>query len=283
MNLRNICLLMFSVFLFTACNKDKDEPMLNFIFVFDENQQRLDNLGQPSPIPDGHAAQTPQIETMAAHYIELTPTMFTQIGEGEVVYQSHDTEKGGSLAIEFNKLNFAGNNEVFFSIPLKDVKNGNYDYIRVSLAYQKFDVALSAMNINLTGTLASFLGYNNYLEEIKIKDEKMNVYGNRSQGFWAFETTFSVDSGSAPVTTVPNPLAATSPIPPGSCLVTGIFAETLSISGNETNDIDVYVSLSVNNSFEWVDNNDNGIWEPLEGEFVVDMGIRGMKPYFIKR
>jgi hypothetical protein len=59
--------------------------------------------------------------------------------------------------------------------------------------------------------------------------------------------------------------------------VTGNFAEPLVITGSETEDIVVTLSLSSNQSFEWIDTNSNGIFEP-EFEQVVDMGLRGLIP-----
>jgi hypothetical protein len=52
----------------------------------------------------------------------------------------------------------------------------------------------------------------------------------------------------------------------------------LVITGNETSDIVVEVSLSTNKSFEWTEVVADGKWEPSKGEQVVDMGIRGMVP-----
>ena len=49
------------------------------------------------------------------------------------------------------------------------------------------------------------------------------------------------------------------------------------ITGNETEDIEIVVSLSTNQSFEWIDNGD-GYFEPAAGDVVVDMGIRGLIP-----
>lgn len=81
----------------------------------------------------------------------------------------------------------------------------------------------------------------------------------------------------AGATTVPNPLAGSSPIPAGSCVVTGPFTGALTITGNETKDVVVTVSLSINKSFEWKDTKANGKFDAREGETVVDMGIRGLK------
>ncbi len=90
-----------------------------------------------------------------------------------------------------------------------------------------------------------------------------------------------VNSGQAPAgaTTVVNPLFATSPIPAGSCVVTAAFANgKLKITGNEKKDIIVECSFSTNKSIEWKDLNPNGKWEPLKGEVLVDMGVRGLIP-----
>jgi hypothetical protein len=82
------------------------------------------------------------------------------------------------------------------------------------------------------------------------------------------------------VTTVPNPLHETSEIPDGSCVVTGKFANKLVITGSETKDVVVTLSLSVNKSFEWHEVVLDGKYEPAQGEYVVDMGLRGLIPSF---
>jgi hypothetical protein len=52
----------------------------------------------------------------------------------------------------------------------------------------------------------------------------------------------------------------------------------LTITGLETSDIIITVSLSTNKSFEWVDSTPDGYYQPDAGETVVDMGIRGLIP-----
>ncbi len=133
----------------------------------------------------------------------------------------------------------------------------------------------------MTGTAASFVGFNNYIKTYDIKDQSITINGNRLQGYVGFETEWSLDDYQAPpgATTVPNPISDSSPIDPGSCVVTGAFDQTLEITGTEREDITIEMSLSTNKSFEWEDNNSNGKYEPLDGELVVDMGIRGMIPY----
>lgn len=278
------------VLMLASCKKTTVETpqpqplMLRFKFVFDSTQARLNNIGQPATIPAGHAAQSPRFNKMSAHYVELAPNALTALGQGEVLYLAPETTAGGARAIDFNQASFAGNNEVFFSIPLDSVQPGTYPWLRVSLAYQNYDIKFRVSGQTLTGTIASFIGYRTYLQQFKVKDSTLTINANKDQGFWAFETGVSgfgfVTSGQAPAgaTTVPNPIFATSPIPAGSCVVTGSFASPLQITGNETSDVTVIVSLSTNKSFEWIDADNNGTYDPQAGDQVVDMGIRGMLP-----
>jgi hypothetical protein len=284
-------LLLTTLFalVFLSCKKTEqtrplDEPRLNFIYKFDSTQPRLNNLGQPAAIGHGRKAQSPKFNLMSSHYIELTKDQFTPLGGGAVLYRAAETSVAGQNAIDFSKASLAGQNQVFFSMPLKNIAPGTYKWLRVSLAYQNYTVKLRAQGQTLDGTIASFIGFRNYIQSFKIKDSTMLVNSNKNQGFWAFEASTSgigiVTSGQAPAgaTTVPNPLFATSPIPQGSCVVTGQFANGLTITGNETTDINVIVSLSTNNSFEWIDADGNNSYDPLNGDQVVDMGIRGLIP-----
>jgi len=287
----------------TGCTKEAGKKPITsssnliFKFKFDSTQVRLNNIGQPSVIPAGNAAQSPTFNSMSAHYIELAPSAFTALGAGAVLYKAVQTAVAGQTAIEFDKATFAANNEIFYSMPVKDIKPGNYDWLRISLAYQNYDIKYRidtsingfAINQDFTGTVASFIGFNTYIKTHTIKTQPLAVNDNRKQGYWAFETTMSVaglsqiftSSGQAPdgATTVVNPLFASSPIPAGSCVVTAAFAPgKLSITGTETSDIIIEVSLSTNKSFEWKEIIANGKWDGTKGEQVVDMGVRGMIP-----
>jgi hypothetical protein len=172
----------------------------------------------------------------------------------------------------------------FLSVPLASVNAGSYEYMRVSLSYQNYDIQIRHSGMDLTGRIASFLGFNNYITSYTINTQNVVVNDDYLQGYWGFETSVGgtpyVLSGQAPpgATTVPNPIEGTSPIVPGSCVVTGAFAAPLVITGNETNDVIVTLSLSVNNSFEWTEVNADGLYEPAAGEQVVDMGLRGLIP-----
>lgn len=283
------------IVLLLACKKEEinnedstpepTAPKLVFKIKLDPNQPRLDNLGQPASVPANHGAQSPIFNGISAHYIELIPNAFVQVGDGEVVFHGVETTAGGDVATDFDQAIIKQDGEVFFSLPLSEVAAGSYEFARVSLTYQNYDIAFKAYNTEMTGTVASFVGFNTFITAHTIKTESLTVNANKLQGYWAWETHPNqlvqaplVSSGESPGTTVPNPLSATSPIPPGSCLVTGQFPSNLVITGNETEDIVVELSFSTNNSFEWSDALQNNIFEPLDGDTVVDMGIRGLIP-----
>lgn len=269
-----------------SCRKEKGaaDIKINFVFKFDSTQARLNNIGQPAVLAPGHAAQNPRFNTMSAHYLELAPSATTLLGAGAVLYRAPEVTTGGANAIDFSRSNFAGDGKVFVSVPLKDFAAGTYNWLRVSLAYQNYNVYIRASGYIIDATVSSFIGFNTYISSYKVKDSTVNVNGNKLQGYWAVEGKTAgfglVRTGQAPpgATTVPNPLFATSPVPAGSCVVTGQFASPLVITGNETADINVIVSLSTNKSFEWIDADGNGTYDPLNGDTVVDMGIRGMIP-----
>ena len=281
--------LLVGAFAFFSCEDSDDvseEPHLIVKFQFDPNQVRLNNLGQPATIPSGHAAQSPDFRKISAHYFELAPTAYTQLTEGTVLYHADETTQGGSVAIDFSKAVVVGEGEAFLRIPLSQVAQGNYEYVRVSLAYQEYNISIRNNGTDYQGKLASFVGYNSYITTHSIGNNSFPVNANRLQGYWAFALNDFpyATSGQAPAgaTTVPNPIAATSPIPSGSCVVTGKFAQNLIINGNETRDVVITLSLSSNNSFEWQEVTSDGKYEPSIGENVVDMGLRGLIPTYVK-
>ena len=283
-----------------SCSKKTASTGAKLIFKYklDSTQVRLNNLGQSAPMPTGHAGMSPSFNLIGAHYIELAPTPYTALGKGSVLYVTPTVVHGNDTAIDFTQEATGKDGDIFFSMPLSGVAPGTYQYLRVSLAYQNYDVSFH-MDTTISGfhiaqdfpsTVASFVGFNTYLSSYTIKTQSVTVNSSRKQGYWGAESNISIppyfsqvytNTGQVPQggTTVVNPLFASSPIPAGSCVVTAAFTpSTLTITGTETSDIVVTVSLSSNKSFEWVDLNGNGKWDALSGENVTDMGIRGMMP-----
>ena len=289
MKFNSIIVIAASALMFQSCQKVSEpgtsEAKINFIFKFDSTQVRLNAIGQPVSMPAGHAGQSPRFNSMSAHYVEMTPTAYTALGGGAVLYNAPEVTTGGAKAIDFSNSKFAGNNQVFLSVPVKSFSPGTYTWLRVSLAYQNYNVYMNALGQTIDATIASFIGFNTYIQTHKVKDSTVTVNANKLQGYWAVEGNYLgfgfLSTGQAPpgATTVPNPLFATSPIPAGSCLVTGQFVTPLVVTGNETKDINIIVSLSTNKSFEWIDVDGNGTYDPNNGDAVIDMGIRGMIPY----
>jgi hypothetical protein len=268
--------------IFNGCTSDSPQPSrsINFQFKFDSNQARLNNFGQSSTMPSDHAGQSPRFNSISAHYVELTPEANTPLGSGTILFKNEETTQGGNLAIDFSKSTITKEGEVFLKVDLSKIPVGTYKYIRVSLAYQNYDIDVLANGINLTGTIASFVGYNTFITSHTVKNSSITVNANKKQGYWAFESQFGTSQGQAPegATTVPNPLVSTSPIPAGSCVATGEFTTPLIITGKEASDVNVTLSLSINKSFEWIEITRDGKFEPLAGETVVDMGLRGLVP-----
>lgn len=308
-----ISLSFLAIVVLTSCKKAPPETTtgttppaarLRFVYKFDSTQTRLNNLGQVSTIPATNKAQSPKFNGMGAHYIEMAQSDFTAVGGGTVLYVTPSVTTGITTGTFTNAIDFAqqpvkGQGEELYSVPLSQVTPGTYKWLRISLAYQNYDIRYKFTYLGVpyyfNGTIASFIGYNTYINSYKIKTVTIPVAANKLQGYWGFETSYTIGTvtstttsvGQAPAgsTTVVNPLFSSSPIPAGSCLVTGQFVnaggspQMLTITGNETKDIIITVSLSTNNSFEWKENSGDTWYEPLAGDTVVDMGVRGMIPF----
>lgn len=304
------------ILLMTSCTEDAPtssvDAKMNFQFKFDHTQERLDGAGNPVSVPNGHAAQHPDFNSMSGFYIELVPTKFTQIGDGAVIYEApKQAAQSGSTfaeAVIFDDAIVSDENEDFLTLDVKNIPAGTYEYLRISVTYQNADVRFNMKNLpapfpndldNQLGTLAGFIGFNTYISDFTVKNKTISVDEDKVQGFWGFEVQLDEPyqgyylqyANPSGVTTGQSPQGATTVVnileqfgvtlPQGSCIVTGKLSEPLVITGDETEDINVTLSFSTNNSFEWVDDNGNGEWDwDIQGgtvEQVVDMGLRGLK------
>ena len=288
MNFRITFLLLSMLVLFGACTKEKEEtptgPYLIFKYTFDENGVRQDNFGDPAVVPSGHATQTPDFHKLGIHSIELIDYVLSFPTSSTVIYKGEEKSHNGEVGIDFSKEKIVEDGEVLVKIPISSITPGTYTYLRNSLGYQNYtidfiynDPTLGTLNLN--AEMASFVGFKTYISDFNVGGATVNVNGIVDQGYWAYHIAQPValtETGQAPGTTVPNPLDAVSPIPLGSCLVTGAFTSPLTITGGETNDITIEVAVSINESFEWVDSTPDGLFEPAS-EVVVDMGTRGLK------
>lgn len=302
--------LKFTIYLFIACffiacsddhTPNTVEPKLNITFIMDPNADRLDNFGDPISISAGNAGQHPDFEILGLHFIGLYPDKFTPYDGGTTVFSSPTTQAGGIAAIDFNNELLLTETDNTLSVPLSNINSGTYEYFRSSIGFQKYNIVYNlggaaantsnwpdgvSDDVDVEGTVASFVGYNTYIENYTLKHQSVEVNANKPQGYFGLESNGTIagfefsdlSEGNAPQTTVPNPIDATSPVPDGSCVVTGKFPIALIIPENPTEDINIQVIISINKSFEWEDNNGNNKYEPLLGEQVVDMGTRGVFP-----
>ncbi len=282
---------------------DRDVTTFNkayFTITFSPDQERLNNFGEPVGVAAGHAAQSPEIQYMSVHYIELMTDSLVPYKDGITLFSAPETNAGGAPAIDFDQAILAEDGVSFANVQLSRIPPGTYTYIRASVAYQQYAVSFNIEDVPVLGTLtdqqgiiASFVGYNTYISTLTIDQKSVDIDANKLQGFWGFESQLTgaaapysdIYTGQSPAgaTTVVNPIHATSPIPSGSCVITGRFDPPLIVEEGETRDLDLVFSFSTNQSFEWVDDNTNGIWDinattPESTEQVVDMGLRGLIP-----
>lgn len=289
----NFYFLWLSIALFfVSCQEEGESvvvkgPNLLIKLKVSSDRPRLNNLGEIETVESGNAALSPQIQSLGLHYLELLPTPNTMYGDGAILYQGAETDLGGDNAINFKKCKlYSLNDEVYLSIPIEDIAPGTYMYPRAMIAYQKVKVPILFNGADLEANIATFLGFNTYIEKFDIEDETITVFDDKLQGFWGLEINYAGFStsfeGQSPPneTTAPNPLYATSPIPMGTCLVTGSFVEPLIIKGNETDDITVEITFSANQSFEWKELVQDGKFDPNIGESPFDMGLRGLSARF---
>ena len=187
--MRKLLGLLTCVAVLASCSKHGTTiaPKINFIFKFDSTQVRLNNLGQPAGVAAGHKAQSPKFNLMSAHYVELDQNQFTAIGAGALLYKAPETTAGGANAIDFSKSTFAGEGQTFLSVPIGLISPGTYNWLRVSLAYQNYNVIITVPGNSFSATVASFIGFRSYIQSYKVKDSTVTVNANRDQGYWAFE------------------------------------------------------------------------------------------------
>ena len=157
MKFPSIFIMAMAMLVFQSCQKEVSidsgggsgtgtgTAKVNFIFKFDSTQVRLNAIGQPSPMPPGNAGQSPRFNSMSAHYVELAPDAFTPLGGGAILYKAPEVTTGGSKAIDFSNSKLAGNNQVFLSVPVKSFSAGTYNWLRVSLAYQNYNIYMNAL------------------------------------------------------------------------------------------------------------------------------------------
>jgi hypothetical protein len=286
----------------TSC-KDKNNAQVHFVIKFDPLQERLSANGMSTPIPAGRAVQTPNMNQIGVESLELVANNTTPVGKGLSVFQAAPRVNGSDVLTDFDQLKKVGDGATIVSIPFKKLAVGKYEYVRLAVAYQNFDILFSIQEVpfagNFTderGTFAVFLGKSNFIGSHTIASKSEKIDGVKPQGYWVFETKFPsayvslnrLFSGKVPDSTLTfvNPLYQTAALPVGSNFITARFDTPLSITGQENQDVTVVLTLSTNKSFEWDESIlKNNKWDSNAQantgqpsvERAVDVGFRGMK------
>ena len=60
------------------------------------------------------------------------------------------------------------------SVPVNSFAAGTYTWLRISLAYQNYNIYMNSSGQTIDATLASFIGFNTYLSSYKVKDSTVN-------------------------------------------------------------------------------------------------------------
>ncbi len=297
---------MCTIILFSMGCRKQNNAKINFKIKFDPLQERLNSQGLSAGIGSGNAAQTPAMNSIGIEGLEILKNAYSKTGEGSMLFNIPKTMAGGSSAIDYSKLIIVKDGDVFLSASIRNIPPGKYEWMRTSVSCQNFDLRVNMVNIPFVGNLpdervafATFMGSNNYISKYKIWEKEDVVNGNKDRGYWCLETKFNTAFNSLNTVyrgqlaensiTFVNPIAQTSPSLTGSADVVGRFETPLSISGAETEDINVVLTLSTNNMFEWEESiNRNGKWDinaqgangQPEFEKIKDIGFRGLKVSF---
>jgi hypothetical protein len=287
---------------FWSCQK-KADAKIHFIVKFDPLQERLNANGTVAPVLAGRATQTPSMNQIGVECLEVAANNSTPVGKGVSIFQVAPKANSGEIMTQFDQLKMVKDGEIIASVPMKQLGVGKFEYVRLAVAYQNFDVLFSMQEVpfagNFTderGTFAVFLSKSNFIGSHTVASKTERVDGSKPQGYWVFETKFPsayatlnrLFSGKVPDSTLTfvNPLHQTAPLPAGSNFITGRFDTPLSITGQENQDITVTLTLSTNKSFEWDESiYKNGKWDSNAQantgtpsvERIVDVGFKGLK------
>ena len=80
------------------------------------------------------------------------------------MYHAPETTAGGENAIDFAQSSVKQPGEVWLELPLSSFAAGTYEWVRLSLSYQNYDITSHYDDQPYSATLASFVGFSQYIE-----------------------------------------------------------------------------------------------------------------------
>lgn len=296
LNARFIALCLF-LLCFWGCKKEED-PKIIVSWQQDPFQERLDNNGRPAPVASSNLSLSPKLNTIAVEHIELLTSEPTRLFSGATLYSANNKQTVNDTTVSIDKLVFTGQGTPLSTSSLRSLQGKTFQWICVWLAHQSFDVRFNLNNVPNIGTITdeggtfnAFLAANTFISRYKVitKEDVVNDY--RPRGYWFFETNLRAAFASyntfyrgqlAPLSvTAVNPLAASMVTPRRSSIFIARLEKPMTITGEEKNDVNITLTFSTNQAFEWRDNNRNGRWDidaqNIQNEPVINFGLRGMK------
>ena len=248
--MKRIAWIALVALIFGACTKGTNERYLILKFKFNDTLAPLNDTGGLYVMPNGNAAQTPVYNNIAANYVALSAdSTFTNMA---LVYGTYLNDTTTNF-VNYKNLVKVKDGEAFVSISLASIKPGTYNWLRVSIAYQNFDIKFrldsnvasfsqngvqypgAIFNGDYIGTIAAFSAFSTFVDEngYIINEHKVPAYNQYiGNGVWALETHLGTGgiyypsdylniTGRANTTSV-NPLWATrnSPTPKRSAVLT---------------------------------------------------------------
>lgn len=152
--------------------------------------------------------------------------------------------------------------------------------IRLYLSYQNFKVHCKIGGSESDCNLLSFLHDNHSYQNLFIQDSIISLDSARNKGEWFLEADSAgsgmVLHGKIDHITAPNALCGIFPDQSDMRYVlTCPISSGISFYNNETKSLKL--SISMKNSFEWIEHSDPAYFEPLNGDTIYDFGLRGLK------
>ncbi len=292
-----VAILCFFVAIFWNCNKD-DDPQIQVFWQQDPFQERLDNEGRVSPVSSSNLSLSPKLNSIAVEHIELLPSEPTRLFSGATLYSVNNKQTINDTTVSSDRLIFTPSDKPLSTSFLKPLQGKTFEWVCVWLAYQNFDVRFNLNNVPNIGTLtdesstfSTFLAAKTFISRHKVITKEDIVNDFRLKGYWVFETNlraaFAAYNGvyrgqlSPTTVTAVNPLSASVTTPRYSSVFIARLDKPITITGDEKKDINITLTFSTNQAFEWRDNNRNGRWDidaqNIHNEPIINFGLRGMK------
>lgn len=266
---------------FQSCDRSNEEEMpdgrygyiagLNLVLNIDTAGVYLDSCNNPAVLVTGHGAQSPVLNYALIEKVELFEDPATAYG--------HGYEFGKNYSSVYQTIH--NNTETLDLSCRRGATQVTFHWIRIYIGYQNYKVKCRIGSQPAEYNLLSFLhDYQAYHQVLPIQDSTISLDSVKYKGEWFLEADSAgsgmVLEGISKNETAPDPFCATSPpLSQNLYVLTCPIPSGLVFYKNETKTL--HVSISMKNCFEWIEHSDPAYFEPLDGDTIFDIGLRGAK------